>query len=331
PHLSEAQPPIPDIHHRCLRRFERNWARRTPHDGLGVPMIHRRAMREVSLGVLRRGIFFRTTRRWAVGAPRRGLSLMSVARGVHDGVLGVLKIVAWLSGNRPLLYSSTLSQTRPQTSSTSHQQQPHTQRFQSSSMALSFHTSPPVPPTADPDAETSLPEQLRAVMRLLANPVVVCTSTHCGVPRAMTMSSFTSLTLEPTPLVTFNVATPSRTLDAIAASRAFNIHVLAGDAAGAAVADHFTRGNVDGVFEGLATLNEEGGGAPVLGGEGVLRVLRCRVLLEDGPEGGLVRVRDHVIVVGEVVEMIPGRKTEEFGLAYADRRYRQVGDVIAKD
>lgn len=165
-------------------------------------------------------------------------------------------------------------------------------------------------------------------MRLLANPVVVCTSTHGGVPRAMTMSSFTSLTLSPAPLVTFNVATPSRTLDAIAASGSFNVHVLAGDAAGAAVADHFTRGNVDGVFEGLETLNEGRGGAPVLGGEGVLRVLRCRVL-QDGPEGGLVRVRDHVIVVGEVVEMIPGSKTGEFGLAYADRKYRQVGDVIA--
>ncbi|KND91954.1 Uncharacterized protein TOPH_03472 [Tolypocladium ophioglossoides CBS 100239] len=167
-------------------------------------------------------------------------------------------------------------------------------------------------------------------MRLLANPVVVCTSTHGGVPRALTMSSFTSLTLAPTPLVTFNVATPSRTLDAIAASGEFNIHILAGDAAGAAVADHFTRGNLDGVFKGLVTLNEGVDRAPVLGGEGVLRVLRCKVL-EDGPAGGLVRVRDHVIVVGEVIEMMPGKKAEEFGLAYADRRYRQVGDVIAKD
>ena len=46
---------------------------------------------------------------------------------------------------------------------------------------------------------------------------------------------------------------------------------------------------------------------------------------------GLVRVRDHVIVVGEVVEMIPGNKTQEFGLAYADRRYRQVGGVIENE
>ncbi|KJZ77700.1 hypothetical protein HIM_02877 [Hirsutella minnesotensis 3608] len=74
-------------------------------------------------------------------------------------------------------------------------------------------------PTTSPDSETSLPEQLRSVMRLLASPVVVCTATHGSEPRAMTMSSFTSLTLTPTPLITFNVATPSRTLDAIASSR----------------------------------------------------------------------------------------------------------------
>ena len=68
----------------------------------------------------------------------------------------------------------------------------------------------------------------------------------------------------------------------------------------------------------------------VLRGEGVLLALRCQVLA-DAPEGGLVRVRDHVIVVGEVVEMVPVTKAEEFGLVYADRRYRQVGEVLSRD
>lgn len=168
-------------------------------------------------------------------------------------------------------------------------------------------------------------------MRLLASPVVVCTSTHDGAPRGMTMSSFTSLALTPAPLVTFNVLTPSRTLDAIAASREFNIHILAGDAAGAAVADHFTRGNVEGAFEGLRgvrTIMASSRGPPLMSGDGVLRVLRCR-LFRQGPEDGLVRVRDHVLVVGEVMEMIKGKHAREFGLAYADRTYRRVGDVIA--
>jgi flavin reductase (DIM6/NTAB) family NADH-FMN oxidoreductase RutF len=151
------------------------------------------------------------------------------------------------------------------------------------------------------------------------------------------MSSFTSLTLSPTPLVSFNIATPSRTLDAITSSQEFNIHVLASDESGAAVADHFTRGNMDGVFDTIegatytAHRREDGSvSAPLLAGEGVLRVLRCK-LLRDGAMEGLVRVRDHMIVVGEVVEMIPGNKTKEFGLAYADRRYRQVGGVIENE
>ncbi|KAM5356505.1 hypothetical protein ACJ41O_003151 [Fusarium nematophilum] len=171
-------------------------------------------------------------------------------------------------------------------------------------------------------------------MRLLPHSVVVTTSYQPeDGPRAMTMSSFTSLTLSPTPLVTFNIATPSRTLDAIRASGAFNVHVLSGDERGARVADHFTRGNVGGhALEGLEGLGHSGGEeeAPVLRGEGVMFALRCRVL-GDAAEGGLVRVRDHVIVVGEVVEMVRVEDgEEEFGLVYADRRYRRVGGVLEK-
>jgi hypothetical protein len=60
--------------------------------------------------------------------------------------------------------------------------------------------------------------------------------------------------------------------------------------------------------------------------------LRCK-LLDDEPARGLVRVRDHVIVLGEVLEIVEGagaRRAEEerFGLLYADRRYRQLGGCI---
>ncbi|CAM1502780.1 Fc.00g075560.m01.CDS01 [Cosmosporella sp. VM-42] len=197
------------------------------------------------------------------------------------------------------------------------------------SSSKSWHTVPAQPPTAHPDTAIPLPEQLRSIMRLLTHSVVVCTSTQDTTPRAMTMSSFTSLTLSPTPLITFNVATPSRTLGAIASSGKFNIHVLAGDPDGAAVASHFTRGNVGGhVLDGLEDVVCDAEG--VLRGKGVLLALRCRVL-GDAPEGGLVKVRDHVIVVGEVVEMVPVSKAEEFGLVYADRKYRQVGRVLSID
>jgi flavin reductase (DIM6/NTAB) family NADH-FMN oxidoreductase RutF len=174
-------------------------------------------------------------------------------------------------------------------------------------------------------------------MRLLPHSVVVCTSTHGAAPRAMTMSSFTSLTLSPTPLVTFNVAVPSRTLDAITASRAFNVHVLSGDEAGAALASRFTRGNSadgDALFEGVEWSRLPGSGdgettksPPLLKGEGVVHVLRCRVL-DDAPHGGLMRVRDHVIVVGEVLGTVDGDGKAGLGLTYADRRYRRAGEEL---
>ncbi|KAK0727431.1 flavin reductase like domain-containing protein [Lasiosphaeria miniovina] len=213
---------------------------------------------------------------------------------------------------------------------------------------------------ADGDANLDVPplpsmsEHVRGLMRLLAHSVVACTSTFPGsgteppAPRAMTMSSFTSLALSPTPVVSFNISTPSRTFDAVEASRRFNIHVLADDASGARVADWLARGNAGGlhVFEKLAeecqcqvAIQEQEGAddPPVLRGPGVLYVLRCRLL--DQPSRGLVKVRDHVIVLGEVLDILEGERAKRsnrgdkfqdngFGLLYADRTYRQLGSCI---
>ncbi|PSS02492.1 flavin reductase like domain-domain-containing protein [Coniella lustricola] len=245
--------------------------------------------------------------------------------------------------------------------------------FSSPSSTSSTASTASTEPTA---AAAATSEQLRAVMRHLPHSVVVCTSvaadlalsspsspsTSTSEPRGMTMSSFTSLSLQPTPVVTFNIATPSRTLDAVSQSRHFNIHVLSGDAEGARVADWFRRGNAAdlGLFdagkmlegcgcqvlpdthkaerrqreddEGAVTTRKvegDGNNAPMLRGPGVLYALRCR-LLADEPHRGLVRVRDHVVVLAEVVEIVRGAAghvgDEEvvFGLVHADRQYRRV-------
>ncbi|KAL1835172.1 hypothetical protein VTK73DRAFT_6115 [Phialemonium thermophilum] len=239
----------------------------------------------------------------------------------------------------------------------------------SSAARLAWKVAPAAQPSVHPHSSSSetqpMSEQLRALMRLLTHSVVVCTSTappseegpnngggsgNAPAPRAMTMSSFTSLALRPVPVVTFNVATPSRTLDAVRASRRFNVHVLAGDTSGARVADWFTRGNDGrggGVFEhlqracGTEVVPAVGGGdvavvePPVLRGEGILYVLRCRLL--DQPLGGLIPVQDHVVVLGEVMDILEGReggssgaRDDSFGLIYADRRYRQLGNTLTK-
>ncbi|KAL6854434.1 flavin reductase like domain-containing protein [Trichoderma novae-zelandiae] len=261
---------------------------------------------------------------------KRAFWALRVLRGVHDVVGHALTMgenAAGVRTHRGMGSSGMASQDASSVES-------NTTSFPASKPSQtsdSWHTSPPIPPTADPTSPPVLSEQIRSIMRLLPHSVVVCTSTHDQAPRAMTMSSFTSLTLSPTPLISFNIATPSRTLDAIAQSGHFNIHIMSGDELGVQVADRFTRGNTDDVFDGLDyDASGLGGGAPLLRGEGVMYALRCR-LLADEPTGGVLRVRDHVIVVGEVVEMIPGSCGKEFGLAYADRKYRQVGRVIARD
>ncbi|KAL0932948.1 flavin reductase like domain-containing protein [Colletotrichum truncatum] len=204
----------------------------------------------------------------------------------------------------------------------------HTSTCQRSS---AWRTERSQPPSTSLNLQDELPEQLRGVMRRLAHSVVVCTATdRDGQPRGMTMSSFVSLSMDPVPLVTFNVRTPSRTLQAIQDENGlFNIHVLAEGTEGARVAEWFTKGNMGGeVFKNLPggiEVAEEDGEAPVLEGKGVLFVLKCQVLGE-----GLVRVRDHVVVVGEVKGVVRG-DGQGFGLVYADRRYRTLGDVLVKE
>ncbi|KAL7942912.1 flavin reductase like domain-containing protein [Trichoderma barbatum] len=264
-------------------------------------------------------------------AQKRGFWALRLMRSVHDVVGHALTLGEYAAGVRsPRVVASSSIASQGVASEKPMTFQKSNPRSQSNQSPSPWHTSSPIPPTADPTSPAALSEQIRSIMRLLPHSVVVCTSMHGDTPRAMTMSSFTSLTLSPTPLISFNIATPSRTLDAIIESRHFNIHIMSGDELGVQVADRFTRGNTDDVFNGLEYDTNKTDESPLLRGEGIMYALRCR-LLPDEPTRGLMKVRDHVIVVGEVVEMMPGSCANKFGLSYADRKYRQVGRVISQD
>ncbi|CAG9950912.1 unnamed protein product, partial [Clonostachys rosea f. rosea IK726] len=195
-------------------------------------------------------------------------------------------------------------------------------------LSSAVYSDKPPTPTAAVSTSDPLPEQLRSIMRLLTHPVVVCTAHDGTHPRGMTMSSFTSLTLTPTPLITFNVLAPSRTLDAITESGEFNIHILAGDKDGAAVAENFTRGNTDpSVFQSLQSAASKQG---TIGSSSAAPVLVGMAYCDAAPNGGLIRVRDHIVVVAEVVGTVPGIEDKEFGLSYSDRSFRGAGEVIAR-
>ncbi len=181
----------------------------------------------------------------------------------------------------------------------------------------------------------------------MPHSVVVATSTarppDRGTPpsyKGMTVSSFTTLTLTPSPIITFNIRKPSQTLTAISGSKQFFIHILSATESGAAVADAFTKGNgiASDVFlnPAFSVLRRRADGTaqsldpPLLAAEGITKVLRCELL----GDKGLIEVGDHVLILGKVLGIIEpstehkSHDRERRGLCYLDRAYREVGSVI---
>ena len=233
----------------------------------------------------------------------------------------------------------------------------------------------------------ALSESLRYTMRSLPASIVVLTTTDdSGIAvndpespkptpldrtrafRGMTISSFTTLTLSPHPHITFNIRStdsqPSRTFKALCKCGYFLIHLLDSTAAGASIADLFTKGNRDGLFHlgektGLFTLEEhvvrsfssleeeleEVKKLPVLHGPGVMKVLLCSIDLgtsQDNQSGTIsaqpmfrriISIGDHFQVIGRVHEVlhvpfVRDKNAAALGLIYVDGKYRAVGKVI---
>ncbi|TKA78978.1 hypothetical protein B0A55_02556 [Friedmanniomyces simplex] len=231
--------------------------------------------------------------------------------------------------------------------------------------------SEPLPSHTDADpvrTAAALADDVRAVSRLLTHPVVLITSrspsrdpvtsesdwlAHC---RGVTVSSFTTLTLDPVPVVTFNLKVPSGTWDAIAASERLCVHILASTPEAAALAHLFSvpHARPEDPFRALGELGA-GSRHPIPISR---RELRSRPIPPTPPRisnfsGSIlarlhatllkqkcVRVADHVVVVAEVRKLVVTKTTAEgqkevaealeglVGLAYGRRRYRGMGEEI---
>ena len=209
-----------------------------------------------------------------------------------------------------------------------------------------------------------LSSHMRQLMRLVPHPVAVVTAssgsasdpdvpTSSSSPestfRGMTISSFNTVTLSPTPIVSFNVRVPSATFTAMSANTTFLVHLLYSSPTGARIAEAFTKGNNeqgDG-FRALVTASAGGvevfagsgtQGAPLISSaRGVMQALRCRILPEK-----MIDVSDHTVVVAEVLGIMsaPEKRLQSqaetaatgeqrMGLVYGDRRYRGVGPEIS--
>ena len=69
-------------------------------------------------------------------------------------------------------------------------------------------------------------ESLRSAMRAWTTGVAIVTAVHAGRPHGMTVSSFTSISLDP-PLIVISLSTGSHTHDLIRLAGAFGVTILA--------------------------------------------------------------------------------------------------------
>jgi flavin reductase (DIM6/NTAB) family NADH-FMN oxidoreductase RutF len=186
-----------------------------------------------------------------------------------------------------------------------------------------------------------LREVLKESMRRVPQPVAIITSAETYGDskdfRGATISSFNTVSLDPEPIVSFNIGRQSSTFDAIKASERFWVHFLTLEQSAAELAQRFTRGNRRSLFGDLemeGRLLVAGGitvrypqirglqGAKKKGlGEQIAMVLEC-IYLKDKT----VTIGDHAVLFGTVTGITSGESksdTVQSGpcLVYANGTY----------
>jgi 3-hydroxy-9,10-secoandrosta-1,3,5(10)-triene-9,17-dione monooxygenase reductase component len=140
--------------------------------------------------------------------------------------------------------------------------------------------------------ESKLQGALKQAMRVFPQGVTVVTTAAEGGLRGLTVSSFTSVSLEP-PLVLFSIAKNSALHDTLKTSKSFAVNFLADDQK--SVSDRFAgRTKAKDRFEGISYTAGETG-SPII--KGVRAAIECS--LWKTIDGG-----DHTIIIGEVVSAL---------------------------
>jgi flavin reductase (DIM6/NTAB) family NADH-FMN oxidoreductase RutF len=153
--------------------------------------------------------------------------------------------------------------------------------------------------------------QLRKVMRWWTSGVTVVSVNNHGVEHGMTVSSFTSVSLDP-PLIIISLMKGSRTLELITGSNSFAITILSSE-----------QTEISNVFAGQISDNEDrfadfetewlASGSPVI--KGGLAYLDCEVI-------EIFEFVSNSLIIGEVIAAEVG----ELGnpLLYFDQHYHQL-------
>ncbi len=157
-------------------------------------------------------------------------------------------------------------------------------------------------------------DSLRTAMRLSAQPVSVVTAQAGGVARGLTVSSFTSLSLDP-PLLSFALGNETLFLPILRDSGRFALHIL--DESQEAVAIRFAMPGRTPLqqFDGLnATVDADN--TPVL------PHFLSRLA---GTVDRMIEAGDHTLVVGRVEHGITFAEADE-PLLYYDRAFRRLAE-----
>ena len=193
-----------------------------------------------------------------------------------------------------------------------------------------------------------LPDGMRLLMRRMIHPIVLITATKSDekdakLPAtltsadienfcAMTVSSMTTVTLTPKPVISFNAKRPSRTLEAILSQKSFFTTLLAENQNGACIADAFARGSPQAGLRRIEKLDtsisfqpDSVSFPPKISSTGFLGRFACELIPEK-----CVDIADHTIVVAKVVGIEVFNK-KDYGLSYTNGRYRRVGDGHSLD
>lgn len=160
----------------------------------------------------------------------------------------------------------------------------------------------------------SISDQLRKTMRLWASGVAVVTTSYHDVPAGMTVSSFTSVTIEP-PVILVCLNKSAYTLKLIRKSRVFAVSVLGEEhrEISRQFAGQFKQAEAD-RFSNVPTETALTG-SPILIDS--IAWLDCKV----------TRIRDMVthFIVGGRVLATEQRRNAGKPLLYYDRDYRKIG------
>lgn len=157
-------------------------------------------------------------------------------------------------------------------------------------------------------------DELREVMRFWASGVAVVGAEFDGVRHGMTVSSFTSLSLEP-PLVMVSLQKATRTHDLVIGSEAFAVTVLGEDQQ--AVSNRFAgmESEDEDRFVGIETYTLETG-SPLL--HHGLAFFDCRLV-------GQHDAGTHTVIIGEVVAAQINEHGDQIApLVYFNRDYRKL-------